>query len=169
MFDGKIDSWKNAALEDFQQGIFLWVFHADKIPPHIGISKDGQYFSLKVSSKDENISVESLSKLLKTKKIPTLIIKTSENSIQKRNLNAVFEQYQTADSEGLTCLTPITEIYFSERKDLILIELLNLLNEAGVVETIFGINLPADYKGIPTYTREDIQQRLLHLKHAKGQ
>ena len=162
-----IDSWKNTDNEDFKQGIFLWVFHADKIPPHIGISKDGFYFSLKVSGKDEFVSVEKISKLLKTKKIPTLIIKTSENSIKNRQLETIFEKYQTANSDGLTCLTPIIEIYFSETKDLILIELLNLLNEAGVMETIFGINLPVDYKGIPAYSRQDIQNRLYQLKHAK--
>lgn len=162
-----IDSWKNIDNEDFKLGIFLWVFHADKIPPHIGISKDGFYFSLKVSSKDENIPVEKICKLLKTKKIPTLIIKTSENSIKNRHLETVFEKYQTANSDGLTCLTPIIEIYFSETQDLILIELLNLLNEAGVMETIFGINLPSDFKGIPTYSRQDIQNRLFQLKNAK--
>lgn len=162
-----IDSWKNTKNEDFKQGIFLWVFHADKIPPHIGISKDGFYFSLKVSGKDEFVSVEKISKLLKTKKIPTLVIKTSENSIKNRQLDIVFKKYQTANSDGLTCLTPIIEIYFSETKDLILIELLNLLNEAGVMETIYGINLSADYKGIPAYSRQDIQNRLYQLKHAK--
>ena len=167
MYNGMIDSWKNTDNEDFKQGIFLWVFHADKIPPHIGISKDGFYFSLKVSGKDEFVSVEKISKLLKTKKIPTLIIKTSENSIKNRYLDTVFKKYQTANSDGLTCLTPIIEIYFSETKDLILIELLNLLNEAGVMETIYGINLSADYKGIPAYSRQDIQNRLYQLKHAK--
>lgn len=167
MYNGMIDSWKNIDKEDFKLGIFLWVFHADKIPPHIGISKDGFYFSLKVSSKDENISVEKICKLLKTKKIPTLIIKTSENSIKNRQLETVFKKYKTANADELTCLTPITEIYFSETQDLILIELLNLLNEAGVMETIFGINLPTDYKGIPAYSRQDIQNRLYQLRHAK--
>jgi hypothetical protein len=167
MYNGMIDSWKNIDKEDFKLGIFLWVFHADKIPPHIGISKDGFYFSLKVSSKDENISVEKICKLLKTKKIPTLIIKTSENSIKNRQLETVFKKYKTANADGLTCLTPITEIYFSETQDLILIELLNLLNEAGVMETIFGINLPTGYKGIPVYSRQDIQNRLYQLRHAK--
>ncbi len=162
-----IDSWKNIDNEDFKLGIFLWVFHADKIPPHIGISKDGLYFSLKVSGKDENISVQKITKLLSTKKIPTLVIKTSENSIKNRQLETVFEKYQKANSDGLTCLTPITEIYFSETQDLILLELLNLLNEAGVVETIFGINLPADYIGIPAYSRSDIKNRLYQLTHAK--
>ena len=161
------DSWKSIGKEDFKQGIFLWVFHADKIPPHIGISKDGYYFSLKVTGKDENIQVEKILKLLANKDIPTLIIKTSQNSIQIKELENVFSKYKTAEGEGLTCLTPITEIYFSETQDLILIELLNLLDEAGVLETIFGINLTADFKGIPVYTRDDIQHRLHQIIHAK--
>ena len=32
--------------------VLIWIFHADKIPPHIGISSQGFFFSLKSNGKD---------------------------------------------------------------------------------------------------------------------
>ncbi len=175
MYSLEVPSWKSFAADEFDYGIYLWVLHADKVPPHIGISRNGLYFSLKVSGKDEAIPVRKVMQLLDKKAVPSLIIKTSENSILFKDLSLVFNKYTKAgipddyiqSVSKLTCLTPITEIYFSEPKDLILSELLNLLNEAGVMETIYGTNLSPDFKGIPRYERKDIEKRLDHLNHAK--
>lgn len=167
MYSFDVDSWKALKENELEQGIYLWVIHADKTPPHIGISKNGFYFSLKVSGKDESIPIYKVLHLLKSKAIPTLLMKTSENSIKFKELSTVFDKYMQAGSSQFTCLTPITEIYFSQPQDLILSELLNLLNEAGVLEEIYGVNLSGNFKGIPYYERKDIQKRLDHLNHAK--
>lgn len=175
MYSLEVPGWKSFAEDEFDHGIYLWVLHADKIPPHIGISKNGLYYSLKVSGKDEAIPVRKVMQLLEAREIASLIIKTSENSIRFKELATVFDKYEKAgaNAEGmqaisvLTCLTPITEIYFSEPRDLILSELLNLLNESGVMETVYGTNLQPGFRGIPWYERKDIQQRLDHLNHAK--
>lgn len=168
MYSFEVSTVKPLRLSDVEYGIFLWILHADKIPPHIGISKNGFYYSLKVSGKDEHFSVEKLIALLNRKKIASLVIKSSENSIRVQQLAEVFDKYQSIENDKHTCLTPISEIYFSEPKDLILSELLNLLNEAGVLEEIYGINLPTSYGGILYYERNDIQNRLNHLKYVKG-
>lgn len=168
MYSFEISTVKELQLEDVKQGIFLWILHADKIPPHIGISKNGFYYSLKVSGKDAHFPVEKLIALLNRKKIASLVIKSSENSIRVKQLATVFDKYQSIENDQNTCLSPISEIYFSEPKDLILSELLNLLNEAGVLEEIFGINLPSSYGGILFYERNDIQNRLNHLMYVKG-
>ncbi len=168
MYSFEVSSVKKLHPEEVMHGIYLWILHADKIPPHIGISKNGFYFSLKVTGKDEHFPVEKLIRLLNRKKIASLVIKTSENSIRFKRLSDVFDNYQSVENDGHTCLTPISEIYFSEPKDLILSELLNLLNEAGVMEEIYGIHLPESYRGILFYERKDIQNRLNHLKYAKG-
>lgn len=167
MYSFEVTDWKQGDDETFDFGIYLWVIHADKIPPHIGISKNGFYFSLKVSGKDEAIPVKKVLHLLNSKAIPTLILKTSENSIKFKELNTVFDKYTQAGINDFTCLTPITEIYFSAPQDLILAELLNLLNEAGVLEEAHGFNLNADFKGILHYERKDIQNRLHHLNDVK--
>lgn len=167
MYSLEVPTWKNFDENEFDRGIFLWVLHADKIPPHIGISKNGAYFSLKVSGKDEALPVRRVLQLLRSKEIATLMVKTSENSILCKELSTVFDRYERAGTNGFTCLTPVTEIYFSEPRDLILSELLNLLNESGVVETVYGANLPSGFAGIPAYGRSDIQKRLDDLNHAE--
>ena len=54
--------------------VLIWIFHVDKIPPHIGISSQGVFFSLKSNGKDSigtsyvnQISINKGIKLLKIK------------------------------------------------------------------------------------------------------
>ena len=49
-FENVLDLNSESALKE---GFFLWIWHADKIPPHIGCSINGVYFSLKVNGKDD--------------------------------------------------------------------------------------------------------------------
>ena len=168
MYSFEVPSWKVFDEEEFDRGIYLWVLHADKVPPHIGISKEGEYFSLKATGKDIAVPVRKILQLLKQKSIPALILKTSPNSIMPVDLAEVFGRYIKAGLGQATCLTPITEIYFSGQQDLILSELLNLLNESGTLEEVFGLNLDQNFKGIPHYERKDIQKHLTGLSHVKG-
>jgi hypothetical protein len=167
MLSFEVTSWKTLVPEDLELGNYLWILHADKIPPHIGISRNGRYFSLKVSGKDENLPCAKILQVLEQKKIPCLVVKTSENSFLKQDIAAVFEPYTRAEVAGATCLTPITEIYFAQAQNLILSELLNLLNESGTLEEVFGLHLDENFKGIPYYEREDIQHRLKRLNDIK--
>jgi hypothetical protein len=166
MYSLAIEHWEEIHVNELNQGIYLWIFHADKIPPHIGISKDGIYFSLKVTGKDTHIPVPKVVHILDKKKIPTILIRTSHNSIQTTDLQNVYTKYENANQTGISCLTPITEIYFSTPLDLILSELVNLLNEAGVVEKFYGRNLTTDFKGVPYYTKKEVIERLENLSHA---
>ncbi|NBR15845.1 MAG: hypothetical protein EBU01_14895, partial [Crocinitomicaceae bacterium] len=60
MFDFEFKNIQFVNHLETKTGVYLWILHADKIPPHIGISIDGQYFSLKAKGKDENISDKSI-------------------------------------------------------------------------------------------------------------
>jgi len=55
-------------IEKLRTGIFLWVFHVDKIPPHVGISIDGVYFSMKVSDCDFKLDVDTVYQVVQRKK-----------------------------------------------------------------------------------------------------
>lgn len=167
MLSFEVPDWKPLEPEMLELGNYLWILHADKIPPHIGISRHGRYFSLKVSGKDENLPYQRILHVLNQKKISCLIIKTAENSFLKPDIAAVFEAYAKAEVAGATCLTPITEIYFGEPQNRILSELLNLLNESGTLEEVFGLHLDGNFKGIPYYERADIQHRLKRLNDFK--
>ena len=53
-------------------GLFLCVLHADKTPPHIGISINGLYYSLKAKGKDIALPVNEVFKVVERKKIATV-------------------------------------------------------------------------------------------------
>jgi hypothetical protein len=152
--------------EELKHGFYLWIWHADKIPPHIGCSIDGFYFSLKVNGKDEGLSTDSILKVLNSKRIPTLVIKI-QKTINLSEVIRVFSCVKTAESNGSSCLSPLKEILNAPNSISQLSELLKYLQNKNAFNFVFGLNLKDDYKGIPVYGMEEIKDRLLKLENAK--
>jgi len=145
----------------------LWVLHADKIPPHIGISAQGQFFSLKVGGKDEYLPTVKLIDFLSFKRIPSVVIELNSN----KNLNEIaqkFEQFDRAKDLKSSCLVPIKELIVPGKNIGRLKELLEILTEKELINGVFGLNLAESYAGIPYYTTEQIELRLEKLKHVEG-
>lgn len=151
-----------------QNGFFLWVWHADKIPPHIGCSADGLYFSLKVNGKDSALKTNKIFSLIDSKKIPTLFIKI-KREIRSRELFETFDHFLMAESGKTTCLSPITELLSCNSTVFQLSELLKHLEEMNQLEAVFGLNLADGYSSLPAYTKEDIENRLRKLEHVKSE
>ena len=86
----------------------IWILHADKIPPHIGISVDGYFFSLKTEGKDENIPLSLLITMLKNKKITTVAV-ALEETLDLVKIRNIFEN-QTKIPKSETCLLPILQL-----------------------------------------------------------
>ena len=137
----------------------IWVLHADKTPPHIGISEEDAFFSLKINGKDEALEVQSLVHIIHKKQIPTLAI-TLNMPIPLDQVKSIFQNFGTKIGTNETCLSPIIKLLTPELEDLIVIELLTELDKNEQIKSIYGYHLPNGYKGIPTYTRETIQQRI---------
>jgi hypothetical protein len=137
----------------------IWVLHADKAPPHIGISSEKRFYSLKINGKDEGLEIKSLLNLIQKKAIPTLAI-TLTKKLKEVELKKIFNSFSSKIKRQQTCLSPIVEILKPQLKDLILVELLEELNKNQEINSVYGFNLPAGYQGIPSYTRETIQQRI---------
>ena len=167
MFSFELDSWQSFENQEYATGTFLWVIHADKIPPHIGISKDGVYFSLKVSGKDDQVSINSLVGLVKIKEIPTLAIQIEDEELEVNDLKQAFGAYEFAESNVSTCLTPISKLYFPQKTDFILAELLQAFRDKALLGKIYGMNLKSDFQGIPAYGRSEIMNRLINLEDVK--
>lgn len=139
----------------------LWVIHADKIPPHLGISFESKFFSLKVNGKDLGLNTETLISLFTRKGTPVLLIEIDDKP--EFPLPIIFENYSQASSNGSTCLDPVSAA-LKIRGCRTVHELLAELEENGKVINYFGINLPADYSGVPFYTRSAIVDRLKKLE-----
>ncbi len=148
-----------------ENALTIWVLHADKKPPHIGISIESKFFSLKINGKDEDLPILSLHQLIHKKRIPTLTIQLTIDE-NHENVKQVFSNYGSKIKTPETCLSPITELLLPTYKDLILIELLDKLNEKNQIETISSFYLPKEYNGIPEYNRETIKNRLHAIQSA---
>ena len=144
----------------------IWVLHADKTPPHIGISFEKLFYSLKINGKDEGLELKSILNLIDKKGIPTLAI-TLTNTLKEKTLEKTFASFGPKIHQNETCLSPITKILAPKFNDLILIELLNELDQNQQIKSVYGFHLPVGYSGIPTYTRETIQQRINAVQPSK--
>ncbi len=154
-------------LKDFQDlnaGFYLCIWHANKIPPHIGVIIDGSYFSLKVKGKDENIPVKDIVKLISRKEICSLFVKIDAN-INKFYVEEVFSRFKIAEESKASCLTPITEIFNVNESVYKLSELLNYFKAKNQIDQVFGLNLTSDFKGILSYGKEEIEARLKQLSN----
>jgi hypothetical protein len=150
-------------VDQIQEGVYLWVLHADKIPPHIGVSIDGRYFSLKSNGKDEDVAASSVLSIVARKNIRSLLFEV-ESSVTKTFVQQVFDQFDKTITGEVTCLNPLKEVFgYAEPRQLQ--DLLTELDKDNRINEVIGLNLSADFTGISTYELEDIHERLRKLDY----
>ncbi|MGB0915625.1 MAG: hypothetical protein ACPGVI_06105 [Crocinitomicaceae bacterium] len=154
----KIDSFD---LEKANASRLLWVLHADKIPPHIGVSIDGDFYSLKANGKDEGVSINGLLEIVNRRKIATLCFELN-SELSQSSLVAEFDKFEKTIPNEITCLRPIKNVLMKEHAAK-LIELLHMLDEDGQIGAVMGININADFHGIQDYNVDAIHARLKQL------
>lgn len=141
-------------------GSYLWLIHADKIPPHIGFSVDGSYFSLKVKGMDYGVDVKSVLHVIQRKKIKTLFFHVE--TISASATNSVFSKYKYAIANELTCLAPIKELmHFKSAKRIH--DLLDFLYQNGQIHSCKSLHISDEYNGLVEYSEQDIHNRLKGL------
>ncbi len=145
----------------FEQKLFIWIWHADKIPPHVGISLNDAYFSLKVSGKDTSINSQKTLSLAKQKKIALVLVELNIDLNQEKLLQE-FNKFERAESGISTCLTPIANALDKTQAQK-LSELLTLCSAE--INQVYGFHLPENFNGLRNYSVADIQNRLQLLQH----
>jgi replication fork clamp-binding protein CrfC len=148
------------------KGFFICIWHADKIPPHIGVITEGRYFSLKVRGKDEDVASEEVVKLIRKKEISAVFLEVLTNT-ELMKVRQVFSQYDCLEENKNTCLTPIAEIFDRKDEAQVLADLLSAFRAMDLIGNSWGLNLPADYRGVPFYGKKEIGQRLLELRRKR--
>lgn len=145
-------------IDSLNQGLFLWIFHADKIPPHIGISTEGKFFSLKANGIDCGVEVKSILNLIDRKKIPSILLEL-DGIISEKKMKQLFKKYTKTIPQKITCLHPI-KLLLEVPSVNKLSELLEELDRHNRVLSKKYFNLPVDFNGIPEYDVEAIHNRL---------
>lgn len=160
MSEFHFDSIHDGFPEQLTQKNILWIWNADKIPPHIGISAGKDYFSL-TYRKSEQLQVVSMVKKAKRSNVPLILVEFSAG-LTSGELVEVFSRYERA-VDGITCLRPIREVLRLEERVSQLVDLLILLKSSELIVRVNGMNLPEEYTGIPDYSMEDILSRIRTL------
>jgi len=141
------------------KGIYLSVVHANKIPPHIGIVVNGKYFSLKAKGKDVAVPIKDLIKIINRKQIVSLFIQLP-SIVSVGQVSTIYQTYTKAIAYESSCLTPIKQLFGLGEEIQKLGDLLEILDESQLMTSVFGFNIPDEYKGIPAYGKDAIHQRL---------
>lgn len=145
--------------------LFIWVWNADKIPPHLGVSVGKRYFSLTYKGFEDFQSATMIRKI-KRLQIPIAFVKTTLEAGEEESAK-LFRSFERAKPGGATCLSPIKELCRSSEKVVQLAHLLKELHESGKLSAVYGLNLPEGYKRLPDYNLEDIAKRIKELDAAK--
>ncbi len=162
-FDFTFENWLDSSVDSPGKGMWLWIFHVDKIPPHIGLSQDKMFFSLKSNGRDE-ISVNKLIQTVVNKNIKCICLNLNY-TISEAAVRMVFSHYERAVSSKLSCLSPIREILNVSNEIKKLSELLHVLSDLDLLDGMRSYNVSKDEMGILKYDVSDIDKRL-NLLHA---
>lgn len=143
--------------------VLLWVLHADKVPPHIGISSRAKFYSLKAKGKDVALPIDQIIRTIDKKKIATLCFHL-DHYIDGDELHKVFNFYDKTEPGSVTCLSPIKELLKIQVAEK-LTELLDALFVESKINCVYGFHLPIDFDGIKNYDTEQIHSRLRKLSN----
>lgn len=165
LYDLKLDEIKPFGDLIAKKGTVLWVLHADKIPPHIGISAYGSYFSLKFNGKDDSISFDTVIEIVKRRGIKTLLFDL-KLSFSDLDLKMVFDKYAATKSSRITCLKPVKEILNIDSAR-VLKDLLAELKVNGLIKAVYGLNIDNEFEGLKDYELSAIHDRLKTLENGK--
>jgi len=152
--------------EKIVSGTYLWIWNADKIPPHIGISRGQNYFSLTYRQAEIQKSVLAMVRKARRAQIPLVLVDLSDRPFTV-DFTTIFQQFERAGMNSATCLTPVKQVIGVPDSVKQLSELLMEIEKAGSMKQVFAVHLTGDYAGIPEYTVSEIMQRIEQLHEAK--
>lgn len=151
---------------DFNSGkVYIWVWNADKTPPHLGFSCGKDYFSLTYKT-SEHKSVSGMLGRSSRLKIPLVFIEIHTDVSLEAIANA-FNKFPKAILHHTTCLTPIRELLGFDETIQQLAHLLTAIEKRGDDFQVFALHLDTTYKALPFYTLDTINERIHALNHAK--
>jgi hypothetical protein len=149
---------------------YLILINPEKIP-HLGLIKDGQYFSLTYKKAQLNEPFKPYFNYLKRSGRTMLFLELKSNLL---DVEEIFDRYDKAVVGKTTCLHPIREALLPGSQADFIYELLPALEQAGLIGKAFHVNMDEflderlDFT-LSTYDKESIYSYIetLNEKHAK--
>jgi|TARA_R110000737_G_scaffold182215_1_gene205547 hypothetical protein len=146
--------------KDLSEGLFIWIWQAHKLPPHLGISQNGKYYSLLYDRKQVALSIESQMEIIRRKKLSMI---WQEITSESKDLSDIFTNYTSCASDNSSCIQPILDGLEIKKKGGVLFDLLSDLSNHDTLGKALCLNLPYDFKGIKKYNRREVEMYLFKL------
>jgi hypothetical protein len=158
------DFYKNLNTIDFKESC-LWVINSNKTPPHIGVSSENLFFSLKANGKDFELSAQQVFQKLIEKNVELIMFQLKEK-ITSSVLSSIYSNYSCAIPSKISCLTPILEVLAINER-ILLPQLLSYLEDQNLISSIFVFNSDRELIKIGNYTEFDVAKEIEKFQHAK--
>jgi hypothetical protein len=169
----------NSQIIDASLNKSLWivVLHACRIPPHVGLLFNGNYFSLNLKGVEKNIDLSVLLRTIELQNIKSVFFKVKKHPVFSVDyLKEVFENdlsnYQKVTTDN-TCFKPV-KLFFEEHYLFcsqpinFLFELFSPLITNEMIEKTIALNLKEEiFEGnftFNTYNAKDINDKLASIK-----
>jgi hypothetical protein len=169
----------NSQIIDASLNKSLWivVLHACRIPPHVGLLFNGNYFSLNLKGVEKNIDLSVLIRTIELQNIKSVFFKVKKHPVFSVDyLKEVFENdlsnYQKVTTDN-TCFKPV-KLFFEEHYLFcsqpinFLFELFSPLITNEMIEKTIALNLKEEiFEGnftFNTYNAKDINDKLASIK-----
>jgi hypothetical protein len=163
-----------AAASSFSEGVYIILFNATSIPPHLLLSVNNKIYSITDSGRQLGSSLEKLIAFVQRKKVPSIFVewKELENWNPGKLESLIREKFSNYDRvvEGkISCLFPIRDVVAEIlgndfQKANFIFELLPLMENKNSLGKIYGMNMgTAIVNGefqLLTYSDEDLKQSL---------
>ncbi len=160
--------------ENLQKGVFIFIYRASKIPPHIGIIVNGMLYDITSVGPNIDLPVADFYKTAVKRKTEVLFVELKDT--EAPNLNKIIiELVKTHYKVTLdkSCLVPVKEfIYRVYNVDVIqsnfIFELLPVLFQCNLITAIFELNLSEKINNnifeMSKYTKKDVEKCVAALK-----
>lgn len=139
-----------AGEKDFSKGIYIILFNANSIPPHLLLSINGEVYSITDSGRQLASPLEKLIGFINRKNIPTLFVEWNllESKIEKlqSKTKEYFLKYEKVVKGKISCLFPIRDIVANVLGDEMktaefIFELLPMMEKVNALEKTFALNM----------------------------
>jgi len=158
---------------DLRTGVYLVIFHANRVPPHIGMFSSGRYYSLTATESQIGINIDSIWRTITSKEIETLFVQIN-SSPSESLLTSIYSSYKTARAYQFTCLRPIKDFFhihhgMSMDNVQFIFDLIPALRSANLVEKTYHLNLKfpvyENFFELLQYDMVDVYQRIEELQN----
>jgi hypothetical protein len=153
--------------EKLQKGIYIFIYRASKIPPHIGVIVNGLLYDITSVGPNIDVAVADFYKTAVKRKTEVLFIELKPSAVEdlKGMITEIVRSHYKV-SLDTSCLTPVKEFigdayHLEVSQTNFIFELLPVLFQHHLITNVWELNLDKKIKNqvfeMKKYTKQDVE------------